>query len=83
MQGNIGNAYLESYTHEKVCFVSSPEFGPLAGHTLVIVKALYGLCSSGLQFHEKLADTLRTMGLFQSYADPDVWMHAPPDPFTP
>ena len=83
MQGNIGNAYLESYTQEKVCFVAGPEFGPLAGHTLVIIKALYGLRSSGLRFHEKLADTLRAMGFFPSYADPDVWMRAPPDPFAP
>ena len=39
MQGDIGNAYLESCTHEKVCFVAGPEFGPLAGHALVIIKA--------------------------------------------
>ena len=83
MQGDIGNAYLESYTQEKVCFTAGPEFGPLAGHTLVIVKALYGLRSSGLWFHEKLADTLRVMGFFPSYANPDVWMHAPLDPFAP
>ena len=83
MQGDIGNAYLESYTQEKVCFTAGPEFGPLAGHTLVIIKALYGLRSSGLRFHEKLADTLRTMGFFPSYADPDVWMRAPPNPFAP
>ena len=49
----------------------------------MIVKALYGLRSSGLWFHEKLADTLRAMGFFQSYADPDMWMCAPPDPFAP
>ena len=83
MQGDIGNAYLESYTHEKVCFVAGPEFGPLAGHTLVIVKALYGLHSSGLWFHEELADTLRAMNFFPSYADLDMWMRAPPDPFAP
>ena len=72
MQGDIGNTYLESYTQEKVCFIARPEFGPLAGHTLVIVKTLYGLRSSGLQFHEKLTDTLCTIGFFQSYADPDM-----------
>ena len=37
--GDVGNAYLEAYTNKKVCFVAGPEFGPLAGHTLVIVKA--------------------------------------------
>ena len=47
MAADIGNAYLEAYTKEKVAFVAGPEFGPLAGHTLIIHKALYGLCSSG------------------------------------
>ena len=39
MVGNIGNAYLEPYTKEKVCFTTGPEFGDLTGHTFVIVKA--------------------------------------------
>ena len=25
---DIGNAYLESYTSEKVCIIAGPEFGP-------------------------------------------------------
>jgi hypothetical protein len=53
---NIGNAYLESVTKEKVYIIAGPEFGPRAGHTLIIYKAQYGLRSSGLQWHEKLAD---------------------------
>ena len=74
MSADVGNAYLEAYTTEKVCFTAGSEFGPLAGHTLVIVKALYGLRSSGARFHDKFADTLRTMGFTPSYADPDVWL---------
>eukprot|EP00977_Amphora_coffeiformis_P025879 scaffold22774_cov229-Amphora_coffeaeformis.AAC.1 len=27
--GNIGNAYLEAYTKEKVCTIAGPEFGGL------------------------------------------------------
>jgi len=46
---DIGNAYLESYTQEKVYIVAGPEFGDRQGHTLVIRKALYGLKSSGLR----------------------------------
>jgi Reverse transcriptase (RNA-dependent DNA polymerase) len=42
---DIGNAYLESYTKEKVCFTAGPEFGEQEGHTFVIKKALYGLRS--------------------------------------
>ena len=71
MAGDIGNAYLEAYTKEKVYFKAGKEFGPLEGHVLVIVKALYGLRTSGARFHEKLSDTLRAMGFVPSLADPD------------
>jgi hypothetical protein len=37
----LGNASLESYTHEKVFIVAGAKFGELAGHTLVVLKALY------------------------------------------
>ena len=37
---DIGNAYLESYTKEKICFITGGEFGDLAGHTFMIHKAL-------------------------------------------
>ena len=43
MVGILGNAYLESFTREKVIFTAGPKFGDLQDHTLVIVKALYGL----------------------------------------
>ena len=72
--GDIGNAYLEAYTKEKVCFRAGPEFGELEGHMLVIDKALYGLQTSGTRFHAKFADTLRSLGFVPSYADPDVWL---------
>jgi hypothetical protein len=51
---DIGNAYLESYTKEKVCFTAGLEFGEQEGHTFVIKKALYGLQSSGAQWHDRL-----------------------------
>ena len=60
MQGDIGNAYLESYTQEKVYFIAGPEFGQDAGCTFIIDKALYRLCSSGLRFHEQLSKVLCT-----------------------
>ena len=74
MVGDIGNAYLEAYTQEKVCFYAGPEFGELEGHLLVINKALYGLRSSGARFHDKLYDTLTAMGFKPSFADPDLWI---------
>ena len=44
---NIGNAYLEAETQEKVYIIAGPEFGELEGHMLIIFKALYGLRTSG------------------------------------
>ena len=54
--------------------VAGKGVGKLEVHTLIISKALYGLKSSGLRWHEKFADTLRHMGFEISKADPDVWM---------
>ena len=71
---DVGNAYLEARTKEKVYIIGGKGFGKLEGHTLIIVKALYGLRSSGLRWHERFADTLRDMGFKISKADPDVWM---------
>ena len=71
---NIGNAYLEAKTKEKLYFVAGPEFGDRQGHILVINKALYGLKSSGLRWHEHFADTLRDMGFVPSRAENDIWM---------
>jgi hypothetical protein len=47
---DVGNAYLESHTQEKVYIVAGHEFAPfgLEGLILVIYKVLYGLKSSGL-----------------------------------
>ena len=70
--GDVGNAYLEACTTEKVCVHAGPKFGPLEGHLLVIEKALYGLRTSGARFHAKFADTLRAMGFMPTYADPNA-----------
>ena len=49
---DVGNAYLEATTKEKVCFKAGPEFGDLKGHTMIILKALYGLKTSGKRWYE-------------------------------
>ena len=71
---DIGNAYLESFTQEKVYVIAGPEFGDRKGHSLVIVKALYGLKSSGLRWHERFLDVLRSMNFVQSKPERDIWM---------
>ena len=71
---DIGNAYLESYTEEKVCFYAGQEFGELEGHLMIISKALYGLKSSGKRWHDRLHDVLKDMGSTPSMAEEDIWM---------
>ena len=71
---DIGNAYLEARTLEKVYIVAGPEFRDREGHTMIIYKALYGLRTSGLRWHERFADCLRDMGFEPSKAEPDIWM---------
>ena len=74
MQADVSNAYLEAYTSEKVYFRAGPEFGELQGHTMVVIKACYGLCSSGARWHDRFADTLCDLKFVPSKADPNVWM---------
>ena len=71
---DIGNAYLEAFTSEKLYIVTGPEFGELEGHMLVISKALYGLQTSGLRWHERFLDCLHDMGFTPSKAELDIWM---------
>jgi hypothetical protein len=71
---NIGNAYLEARTSELLFIVAGPEFGGLEGHMLVIYKALYGLHSSGLRWHERFSACLGDMGFSPCKAEPDIWM---------
>ena len=73
---DVGNAYLEATTNEKVCFVAGPSFAQygLENHLLIIDKALYGLRNSGACYHAKWADSMNNFGFFPSRADPDVWM---------
>ena len=35
---------------------------------------LYGLCSSGLRWHEHLSDSLHAMGFNIAKAEDDIWM---------
>jgi hypothetical protein len=71
---DIGNAYLEAFTMEWNYIVAGPDFGQLEGHYLIIVKALYGLRTSELHWHERFADCLRNEGFSPCKAEPDIWM---------
>ena len=73
-RADVGNAYLEAKTKKKVYIIAGPEFGELEGHTLIIFKALYGLCSSGLCWAQRFADVLQAMGFWRSRAEDYIWM---------
>ena len=71
---DVGNAYLEAETNEKVYIIAGPEFGSRRDHILIIRKALYGLKTSGARWHDRFADCLRELGFFPCKAEPDIWI---------
>jgi hypothetical protein len=74
LAADIGNAYLNAPTREKVYTIAGPEFGSRQGQTVIIKQALYGLKSSGAAWRAHLAETLNLLGFTSSLADADVWM---------
>lgn len=78
---DIGNAYLNAPTKELVHTTAGPEFGPnRVGQTVLIVRALYGLKSSGAAWHSLLAESIHAIGFTPSLADPDIWYRAASKP---
>ena len=74
--GDIQNAYLTAPCTEKIVTICGPEFGEHQGQTAMIVRALYGLKSSGASFRNHLASCMRMLGYTSCLADPDVWLRA-------
>jgi hypothetical protein len=74
LAGDIQNAYLNAGTKEKVYTMAGPEFGSNTGRPVLIVRALYGLKSSGARWRDHISGTLRSGGFTSCYADPDIWM---------
>ena len=73
---DIVNAYLNAKPREHVYFVAGDEFGENAGRIIIVVRALYGLKSSGAAFRSKLLADLREMGYQSTRADADVYIKA-------
>jgi hypothetical protein len=75
LSADISGAYLNAKAAEKVYTTAGKEFGPeKAGRPVLIVRALYGLRSSGKAWRDHMAATLRDHGYVSCKADPDVWM---------
>ena len=71
---DIGNAYLEAYTTEKLVVRAGKEFGEQENHLIIISKSLYGLRSSGLRFNELLGNCLGKLGFERSKCKNNIWI---------
>ena len=78
--GGVMNAYVTAPCSEKIWTVLGKEFGTDQGKKSIIVRALYGLKSSGVAFHAHLADCMRSMGYTPCRGDNDLWMKPEIDP---
>ena len=63
---DIGNAYLEAPTEEKLYIVAGPEFEDWEGYILTFSNTLYGLKSSGKRWAETSHDILEDMNFIPS-----------------
>lgn len=74
LTGDIGNAYLNAPTREKIYYRAGLEWGShMEGSICIIVRALYGLKTSANAWRNHMCSTLRSMGFDHSLADNDVW----------
>ena len=73
-RADIGNAYLEAPTEEKLYTVAGPEFEDWEGYILTFPEALYGLKSSEKRWAETLHDILKDMNYTPSRADQCIWL---------
>ena len=76
MACDVGNAYLNAPCREKVWFIAGPEFGSRQGTVVKVVRALYGLKSSGASWRAMFNNTIRDMGFESTIADPDAYRRA-------
>ena len=71
---DTGNAYVEARTKENLVIIAGPEFGELGRHLLIIRKALCGLHTNGLRWHERFCGCLQDLGVFPYRTESDIWM---------
>ena len=75
MTCDIGNAYLNAKCRENIWFVAGPECGDIQGTPCKLVRALYGLKSSGAAWRAMFsAFIVDHLGFRPTRADPDVYM---------
>ena len=72
--GDVMNAYVTAACSETIWTVLGKEFGTDQGNKAIIVRALYGLKSSGAAFPAHLVDSMRSMGYTPCRGDNGLWM---------
>ena len=49
--GDVGNAFVNTYTNERVYAITGPDIGEDEGKIVILVKALYDLATSAERWH--------------------------------
>jgi hypothetical protein len=71
---DIGNAYLNAKCREKIWFVAGPECGEHHGKPMILVRALYGLKSSGASWRSMFKEFIEgSLGFTNTRVDADVY----------
>ena len=76
--GDIGSAYVNSYTKKKIWKTLGPKFGGIAGRAQVI-KSLYGLITSAPTWFELFTGTIRKYRFKSSSVMPCLWYNLAED----
>ena len=77
---DVMNAYVTAPCRKKIWIVLGKEFGADQGKKAIIVRALYGIKSSGAAFHAHLAECMRSIEYTACRGDNDLWMKPEIDP---
>ena len=78
--GDVMNAYVTAPCSENIWTFLGKYFGADQGNKAIIVRALYGIKSSGAAFHAHLADCMRRIRYTPGRGDSDLWMKPKIDP---
>jgi hypothetical protein len=71
---DVQNVYVQATSLQKYFAIVGDEFGEDKVKTVLIMRALYCLKSSGASWRAHIARTLSDMCFVPSRGDPDVWM---------
>ena len=72
--GDVMNAYITAPCSERIWTELGEEFGADKGKRALVVRALYGLKSSGAAFRKHLGECMHGLGYKPCLADPDLWL---------